>query len=411
MWKRRRIYLVSLCFAALWILPCGFLQPAFLDDLRNFVFNSFQRAAPRLYDPETPARVVGVDEASLKDLGQWPWPRAQIAELVQKLDELGAAAIAFDFVFTEPDRASFENFAAGVTDLRLRKELSKLFAGARGNDRIFAEALAHSPTVLGATLASAGAGAPPTQKAGLVFAGDDPTSFMPGFAAVVAPLAALTGAAKGVGATNWLPDRDQVVRRIPLFDRAGGVIFPSLALEALRIAQGETTYVIRSSNASGETAFGLRTGINAVKVGAFEIETGPQGEVRPRFTRVDAARVVSAADVLRGRVDRKALEGRIVFIGALAAGLGDVRATPLEPAVAGVHIHAQIIELDRLRRHADAARLGGGSGIPGVAFTGRGRDGAVVLRAADHCDRDRRRRRRRALLWVVLSVRPSRAAD
>ena len=150
--------------------------------------------------------------------------------------------------------------------------------------------------------------------------------------------------ARGLGATNWLPDRDQVVRRALSFGTGPFGLTPSLAMEALRVAQGETTYVLRSSNASGETAFGRATGVNAVKVGAFEIATGPNGEVRPRYTAASPERMISAADVLQGRADKNDIEGRIVFVGAKAAGLGDIRATPLEPAVSGVDIHAQIVE-------------------------------------------------------------------
>ncbi|UDQ90609.1 CHASE2 domain-containing protein, partial [Xanthobacter autotrophicus] len=77
-------------------------DPAPLQDLRNGLFDLYQRAAPRPYDPDLPVRVVDVDDASLARVGQWPWPRTTIAELTQKLAGLGAAAIAFDMVFSEP---------------------------------------------------------------------------------------------------------------------------------------------------------------------------------------------------------------------------------------------------------------------------------------------------------------------
>jgi hypothetical protein len=66
----------------------------------------------------------------------------------------------------------------------------------------------------------------------------------------------VTGAAKGIGALNWTPDRDQVVRRVALVYRLGEGFMPSLAAEALRVAQGASTFVLKASNASGETAFG-----------------------------------------------------------------------------------------------------------------------------------------------------------
>ena len=344
MWRRRHVYLIAMTLAALAVFPAAFVQPRLLDDLRNFVFDSFQRAAPRPYDPQAPVKIVGIDEASLKSFGQWPWPRTRLAELTDRLTSMGASAIAFDFIFAEPDRTSLENMLAIAPNESLRRDLSRTLAKTPSNDQIFARSIAASPVILGLTLSTSGALKGPEPKAGFVIAGDDPAPFLPHFPAIVAPLPLLAQPARGLGATNWLPDRDQVVRRALLFGTGPFGLTPSLAMEALRVAQGETTYVLRSSNASGETAFGRATGVNAVKVGAFEIATGPNGEVRPRYTAASPERMISAADVLQGRADKNDIEGRIVFVGAKAAGLGDIRATPLEPAVSGVDIHAQIVE-------------------------------------------------------------------
>ena len=172
-------------------------------------------------------------------------------------------------------------------------------------------------------------------------AGDDPTPFLVSFPAVVAPIAILADAAGGLGATNWLPDHDQIVRRVPLFVLGPSGPTPSLALEALRLAQGETTYVIKSSNASGESALGQHTGVNAIAVGSMEIATGANADVQRRCPlHSNAARVISAARLLHDRVDRSEIDGRIILVGTLAAGLGDVRATPLDASTPGVEIHA-----------------------------------------------------------------------
>jgi adenylate cyclase len=343
MLKRRRAYLLALVAAAVLIFPWGVIQPRALDDLRNFVFDTFQRLAPRAYDPEAPTRVVGVDEKSLGAYGQWPWPRARLAKLVDRLRELGAASIAFDFIFAEADRSGTSQLLDAIPDARARAGVAKLVAKAPGGDQIFAEALTRAPATLGVTLTDAVV-APLPAKSGMATAGDDPAPFLASFAGAVGPERRLADAAQGLGATNWLPDHDQIVRRVPLVTRAGDVVMPSLALEALRVAQGESAIVIRSSNASGQTAFGKQTGVNAIKVGAFEIETGPNAEVRPRYSHSAVARDISAKDVLEGRVGRDQIEGRIIFIGALATGLGDVRATPLEPVAPGVDVHAQIVE-------------------------------------------------------------------
>src|SRR3954454_24182938 len=76
-------------------------DPLPVEQLRFLVFDSYQRLKPRVYDPAAPVRIVDVDDASLARIGQWPWPRSLLAELVGRLAEAGAAAIAFDIVFAE----------------------------------------------------------------------------------------------------------------------------------------------------------------------------------------------------------------------------------------------------------------------------------------------------------------------
>ncbi len=336
-----RLVQAALVAAVLWL---GYRQPATLDSLRNLAFDTFQRLDPPPYDPALPVRVLAVDEASLARFGQWPWPRTRMAEIVDRLHEAGAAAIAFDILFPEPDRTSPEVVVAGLPDGPAKADLLKAVALTPSNDARLAQALAGAPTVLGATMRSGGAEQPWPAKAGYAAAGDPPAPFIPAFATAVVPIPVLAEAAAGLGATNWLPDRDQVLRQVPLFLRNRDRLLPALALDALRVAQGASTYVIRASNASGTSAFGARTGLNAVKVGDVEVATGASGVIRPRYTVSDPRRFLSAADLLAGRVDPEAVRGRVVFVGATAIGLGDIRATPLNPAVPGVEVHAQVLE-------------------------------------------------------------------
>ncbi len=336
----------ALTFALLYSLTflLSWSQPDWVDALRNFAFDTFQRVAAPPYDPDAPVRIVAIDERSLRALGQWPWPRTRLAEMVDRLQALGASAIAFDIIFAEPDRLSLENVLETLPEGELATEL-RLHGTGEPNDVRFARALAAGPSALGVTAADEGPSQPafPT-KAGMAVAGDPPQDFLPGYASVVLPVPVLSDAAGGLGATNWLPDRDQVVRRIPLLVRYRDAVIPSLALESLRLAQGASSYVLRGSNASGVTAFGRPTGMNAVKVGDIEIATDGDGGIRPRYTHQTAARYISAADLLAGHVAADQVRGRIVLVGTTANGLGDTRSTPLDPVVPGVEIHAELIE-------------------------------------------------------------------
>jgi adenylate cyclase len=323
---------------------CGVMRPSVFDDLGNFVFDTWQRLKPRAFERDGPVRIIAIDEASLAQLGQWPWPRTRLAEATHRLVELGAAAIAFDIIFNEPDRTSAESIVAALSSGALREGLSSQLIGAETNDQAFAKALADMPSVLSASFLPASATRELASKAGFAHAGDEPAPFITTFGGVAGPLPILAEAAKGVGAINWLPDRDQVVRHVPLLVRLKTAIFPSLALESLRVAEAATTIIIRSSNASGQTAFGQQTGINALKVGGREIQTGPGADIRPYYTATEPDRFISFGRLLRNEVTKDEVDGRIILIGTTAAGLSDVRATPLEATVAGVEIHAQIIE-------------------------------------------------------------------
>src|SRR6202008_2336969 len=124
----------------------------------------------------------------------------------------------------------------------------------------------------------------------------------------------------------------------------GNKAVPSLSVEALRLWQGASTVLVRSSNASGQSAFGAHSGVNAIRIGDFQIPTDPQGEMRVRYTRSDPRRFIPAWKVLAGEVDRGDIERRIILIGSPALGPVHQRATPIDSWVAGVEIHSQAIE-------------------------------------------------------------------
>ena len=318
-------------------------DPSPVARLRSLVFDSYQRMAPLQFDPELPVRIVDIDEESLKKLGQWPWPRTLLAELVDKLGQQGAAAIAFDMVFPEPDRLSPANavqyWPQASVIAQIKPELDKL----PSNDQVLADAIGEAPIVMG-FIASPFTEALPETKAGFSHGGDDPRLFAPSYPGAVASLKVLQDPALGAGALNWIPEFDQIIRRMPIVVRIGDTLFPSLSADVLRLAQGASTYVVKSSGASGEKAFGEKTGIVKVRVGDFEIPTEANGQMWVRFTPQTRERYLPAWQVLNGEIGEDQIAGRILLIGTSAAGLLDLRATPLEASVPGVELHAQAVE-------------------------------------------------------------------
>ncbi|MFZ2018688.1 MAG: adenylate/guanylate cyclase domain-containing protein [Methyloceanibacter sp.] len=318
-------------------------DPSPVARLRSLVFDAYQRVSPRAFDPSLPVRIVDIDEESLKEVGQWPWPRTVLADLVDKLAANGAAAIGFDTVFPEPDRMSPANalrfWPKSDALASLREEVEKL----PSNDQVFAEAIGKGPVVLGFISTPEGTSQPET-KAGFAHGGDDPALFAPYYPGAAASLKELQDKAQGAGSLNWIPEHDQIIRRMPMIVRIGDKLYPSLAADLLRMAQGASTYIVKSSGASGEKAFGEKTGIVGVKVGDYEVPTEANGQMWIKFTTSSKQRYLPAYKVLNGEIGRDQIEGRILIVGTSAAGLLDLRATPLEASVPGVELHAQAVE-------------------------------------------------------------------
>jgi adenylate cyclase len=362
-------------FAA--VISLRIWDPLALQQLRALVFDTYQRIEPRQYDPGLPVRIVDIDNASLARIGQWPWPRTDLADLVYRLAESGAAAIALDIVFAEPDRSSPEQalrrWPATLEVLALRESAAVL----PSHDRLFAEAIEGLPVVTGFVLTHDEAEVPkedaslidggrafvgsmvaeaeetlgsivgtgePLEKVGLAVAGDDPGLFVPKFSHAVTNLPVIEESSAGNGALNSTPDFDQVLRRVPLLVSLEGKVYPSLSAEALRVAQGASTIIIKSSGASGVEAYGEQVGVHAVRIGDFEIPTDGSGRLLVHFTEFHEERYIPAWEVLADDFDPARVAGQIVFIGTSASGLHDIRATPLNPAVPGVELHAQAIE-------------------------------------------------------------------
>lgn len=319
-------------------------DPGPLQNMRSLAFDTFQQIQPREYVAETPVRIIDIDEAALAAHGQWPWPRTLIAQLVDKLTKQGAATIAFDVIFAEADRSSAGRMAAALGGFG-DAEATRRLASAQDNDATFAAAIGQSRVVAGFGFDPKGSKEPPQRFFGVAFAGDDPVQFLPMQLGTVNSLQQLVAGAKGNGSVNTARE-SAVVRRVPLMfrlkDQKG--VFPSIAMEALRVAQGASTYLIKSSGASGEESFGQSTGVVSIKTGDVLVPTDSRGRITLWDTGHHEQRFISAKSVLADEVPAGELEGRIVLIGTSATGLKDLRNTPLQDSVPGVEIHAQLLE-------------------------------------------------------------------
>jgi adenylate cyclase len=318
-------------------------EPSSLVKLRLDVFDAYLRLKPRAYEP-VPVRVIDIDDDSLERFGQWPWPRTLLAELVSRLDQLGAAAMALDILFVDPDRTSPSLLIQTLPEIASDNAVVNRFKSLPDHDRVFADAIAHAPVIVGFAPRATARRRLPAAKASFAMAGDDPVPWVAHFAGAANSRPVLEAAAAGDGSLGIRQERDGIVRQVPLVIAIDGRLYPSLDLEALRVAQGAHTFVIKSTGANGVTAFGEHGGLDAIKVGKLVVPTDPDGTVWVHFTPHQPERFVPAWKVLDGSVDPDVIKGNIVVIGTTAEGLKESRPTPLDPAEAGVEIHAQLLE-------------------------------------------------------------------
>jgi serine phosphatase RsbU (regulator of sigma subunit)/CHASE2 domain-containing sensor protein len=301
---------------------------------RQLLFDSYQRLAPRVRTTQ-PVTIVEIDEQSLKQVGQWPWPRNRLATLIDAIAVHQPAAIGLDMYMPEIDQTSPPRVAANLPPEQAR--LARALADLPSHEAELARALRAAPTVLGAagfdfaTFTTTSG----LRTAPIAVAGGDPLPHLRRFPQVLASLPELQTAAHGQALLS-VDYEGAVVRRMPLVMAVGEQVVPSLPMELLRVASGADAIRVAVD----------RHGIARVGVAELDVATQPSGEIWLHFARrADASpREISAADVLAGKVPEDMLAGKVVLIGLTGSGLSDMRVTPLRELVPGIEIQAQALE-------------------------------------------------------------------
>lgn len=287
---------------------------------RETSFDSYQQMLPRHVDAELPVHIVDIDEEALAAIGQWPWPRDVFALLTERLLEMGAAAVALDLLFAEPDRMGPSGTEAG-----------------QSNDGKLAAALASGPSVL--ALAQSPRAPPPRigPKAGLAVTGNDPLARLPLLGGVAQPLPELAAEAAGLGVASLERGEGGVARRLPLLWNSDGKMFPTLSVEAMRVAMGVSTLVVLGDGSGA---------VDQLRIGDMAIPTGPNGDLWIYYRSLEDEIFTSAGDILGADYTKltERIAGKIILVGTSATGLLDIRTSALGEAVPGVTIHLQALE-------------------------------------------------------------------
>lgn len=314
---------LSLAILLTWaylVMPQAFFS---LDKrLRDFMFVS-RGELPKSND----VVIVDIDEESLKEYGQWPWQRDIFAKLLYSLSDAKVGIIGLDIVFAEEDRSSPHRFADKFPQA---KNLPNY-------DEMLAIALTKTPTVGGYIFTFEPNDEENTPMIPAVFIqkgmGKNSTVLEP--KGVVLNIPILQDNFYSSGFFNTIPDEGGMIRSVPLVMNYDGMIFSSLALEMIRIYSGVNKVEV----------IGDEAGVSNIKFGDFNIPTDKVGRLVVNFRGPGKHfKYINAVDIIRGNFKPQDIEGKFVLIGTSAVGLFDLRSIPFDSAIAGVEVHANVID-------------------------------------------------------------------
>lgn len=308
--------------------------PDLVERFQAGFFDFYQRLFPLPPAAERHVVIVGIEENSLRELGQWPWPRTRMADLIRAIDAGKPLAIGLDIFFPEPDRYSPGNLAGQLP--LVPTELARYLATLPTNDMLFAEAItvARAPVVLGISGEADEdvrfASPPASGPVRFVGATEPPPIYQ--FKGYIGSLDVLSKAAKRHGLMNS-GSPSAIVRRTPLIARVGTGYFGSLGMETLR-AGIDAPLTVRP----------LRQGLLDVEFGDARVRAQDDGTAWIRFGYRDAARTVTAYEAMVGKLAPGTFENKVVLVGITGLGMLDYKTTPLAEFIPGVDVHAQIVE-------------------------------------------------------------------
>ncbi|MGT2473363.1 CHASE2 domain-containing protein [Paraburkholderia terrae] len=310
------------------------MVPDTFGTARQLLFDHYQRRFPRI-PASQPVTIVAIDDRTLAVVGQWPWPRNRLANLVDAIAAQKPLAIGLDIYMPEADQTSPDKVADNLPN-----SAAALAAGLRAlprHETTLANALRAAPSILGAAAVDHPAFDTSTdlRSAPILVHGVDPLNRVKRYTYVLASLPELQAAAHGQAMLNVALEQG-TVRRIPLILGLGDKLVPCMPIEMLRVVTGSAAV-----NVYADT-----TGMQSVGVADVQVPTQPDGDIWLHFASIRSTqhRYVSARDVLQGQVDPERFHNKLVLVGLTGTGNTDMRTTALGELVPGIEIQAQIIE-------------------------------------------------------------------
>lgn len=275
--------------------------------------------------------IVDIDETSIKSLGQWPWSRDKLAKILENLTLANVGIVGLDIVFAEEDRTSPHKI---LQDLKIYKK------DVPNYDLEFANVVENSPVILGYQfdlVKKDNVNAKVPQIPAIFIEKDKPQdkSYLIEAYNTILNISQIQDKAYSSGFFNNIPDDTGIIRSVPLIISYDDTIYPSLALEVIRVINDTQKVVVQYDE----------NGISNIVLDDISIPTDRYGRMLINFRGAERSfKYISAIDIYNNSFDKSEIDGKIVLIGTSAAGLFDLRATPFDSIFPGVEVHANIID-------------------------------------------------------------------
>jgi adenylate cyclase len=320
------------------LIPLFILLSLALSSAYLFLPSHFQSLDNRVRDfyfkfrgPEKASEdivIIDIDERSIKELGQWPWERDKVAQILTNLTQNNAGIIGLDIVFSEADKTSPSKFASqwGLDTKNLPDY-----------DFILSEVVANTPTILGYVFDfdAKNTNDAPQIPAIFIEKNKPQKEFLPTAKGVLPNLDIIQNNSYSSGYMNNIPDETGIIRSVPLVIKYEQQAYPSLAFEMYRIATNSKKVILQY----GEN------GIENILLQKEQIKTDRFGRLHINFRGpFKSYKYISAVDIYNNTIEPESLQGKFVLIGTSAYGLMDLRSTPLDSVIAGVEVHANLID-------------------------------------------------------------------
>ncbi len=326
--KHKKIF--SLGFLLIFFVILKVMNPQIIQKISFINYDFYQKIFNR--GKVTAVTIVDIDEKSIAKIGQFPWRRDIYSKILNNLNQYNPSVIAFDIVFSEEDKQNPKDLL-----IQLQKETNELInVEVPNTNQIFINSLAASKVILPIL------GEPNDSyiknnskpKLRVLAKGNDPRNFIYKYKNKITSLEDINNAASGIGSISLIPSIDGIIRKMPVLYNIDNSIWPSIALETIRVATKQKNLLVKTGD----------YGIELIKTRKNIIPSDQNGVINIKFKDFDRENYISAIDIINNDFDKKRIKNKIILIGSSAQALFDIVKTANGKVVPGVQIHAHIID-------------------------------------------------------------------